>query len=127
MVAVHWALFRIELALDARPLRQQLAHVAHLATRRPKEGQGRSRPDEDPHIDPLGQLGEEVAQDDWLLPAHQFEVRREEPVRHVDVRAGRSQLARHHRQRLCAVDHDLDCVAGPRRRFPAGPASSVCV
>ena len=31
-----------------------------------KSGSGRSGPDEDPHVDPLGQLGEEVAQDDWL-------------------------------------------------------------
>ena len=46
--------------------------VAHLATRRPEERQRRSGPDEDSHIDPLGQLGEEVAQDDRLLAAHEL-------------------------------------------------------
>jgi hypothetical protein len=85
MVAVHRPLFRIEPALDARFLRQSVSHVAHFATRRPKEWQRRSAPHEDPHVDPLGQLGEEVAQDDRLLTAHEIEFRREEPVGHVDV------------------------------------------
>ena len=97
VMAMHRPLLRVERALDARVLRQAVPHLAHLATRRPEERQRRSGPDEHAHVDALGQLGEEVAQDDRLVAAHELEVRREVPVRHVNVRARRTQLARHHR------------------------------
>ena len=46
------------------------------------------------HVDPLGQLGEEVAHDHRLLLARQLQLRREEPAREVDVRLGRRELLR---------------------------------
>ena len=41
---------------------QLLAHRAHVAARRAKERQRRTGPDEHPHVDPLGELGEQVAE-----------------------------------------------------------------
>ena len=66
VMAVHRPLLRVELALDPRVARQLVAHRAHLAARRPEQRQRRARPDEHADVDPLGQLGEQVAQHDGL-------------------------------------------------------------
>ena len=72
-------------APDARVPNEVLAHVAHVAPRRPERRHGSALPEEHADVDPLGELREQVADDHRLLFARELEVGRDEPAGHVDV------------------------------------------
>jgi hypothetical protein len=65
-----------------------------------------------------------MSQSDRPLAADESEVRRQEPVGQMDVRARRPQLGCDQRERLGAVDQDVDRVSGSRRRLADGPGGS---
>jgi len=75
VMAVHRTLLRVERTLDARVGDELLPHLAHVPARRPEQRQRRARPREHAHVRALRELGEERAQDDRLLPAHELELR----------------------------------------------------
>ena len=100
------------------PRDELLAH----ARARPRESgvktrQRRARPQQHPHVDPLGQLAEQVAQPRRSLVARQPEVGRDVPAGDVDVRARSVERLGDRRQGLLAVDQDLERAAGARRRI----------
>ena len=84
-----------------------------------------------PHVDPLRELGEQIAQRSRVAVALEREVGREVPAGDVDVRARASSSSAIARQRLGAVDQHLERVAVPQRGCavrpnpPAG-GSSAC-
>ena len=80
---------------------------------RVEERQRRARPGEDPHVDSLRRLGQELAQRRPVLlePERGVEV----PAGEVDVRARRADRVRDARQRLGPVEERLDAAAGARR------------
>ena len=68
-------LARIGLAADPRPSRQGANRIGDLGPRRVEHGQRRPRPDEDAHVDPLGHVGQQRAEDDARLAALELEAR----------------------------------------------------
>ena len=62
VVAVHRALVRVERALHPRATHQLLANVAHGCTRRLEHRERRARPQQNPDVDPLGEIAEQIAQ-----------------------------------------------------------------
>ena len=58
VMAVERMLARVGLAADPRPARERLDGVANLAAGGAKRGHRRARPDEDPHVEPLGRFRE---------------------------------------------------------------------
>ena len=85
----------------------------------------RAGPHEHAHVDALGQLGQQRAGDDRRLAADELEVRGEVPARDVDeiarVLHGLGDL----RQRVRAVDQDLERAALARRRIAGRPQAVV--
>src|ERR1700750_961927 len=67
MVAVQRPLASVQRALDARARSQLVVHLPYFATRRAEERKRRPGPYEDTHVNGLGQLRKEIAQDDGLV------------------------------------------------------------
>ena len=88
-----------------------------------KSGSGAPGPREHPHVDPLGEVGKQIAEHGRVAVANEREAGAEVPAGQVDVRSGLPQLLGDRRQRLSAVDQNLDGVAGTRRRVGCGPAT----
>jgi hypothetical protein len=123
VVAVHRSFPRVEAALNLGVSDELVTDLPDVASRRTKERQRRSGPDEYTHVQALGELREEVAKYDPLTVAYECEVRCEVPACQVDMRAGSFQLRRDGRQGMRAVDQDVDCIARPRRRVSSGPTA----
>ena len=122
VVAVKWPFARIELALDPRALCELVSHSLDLAPGRAEERERSAGPDEDPDVESLGQLREQIAKDERGSLPHERKVGREVPAGDVHVRARRLQRIGDRGQRVRSVDEDLDRVAGPWRRRTLGPA-----
>ena len=112
VVAVKRPLARIELALDPRALCELVSHALDLAPGRAEERERSACPDEDPDVESLGQLREQIAKDKRGSLAHERKVGREVPAGDVHVRARCLQRIGDRRQRFGSVDEDLDRVAG---------------
>jgi hypothetical protein len=84
VMAVERVLAGIGLALDARRARERAHGLAHLGAGGVERRHRRARPHEHAHVDALGQLGEQRAEDDGRLAAHELEVRRDVPAGQVD-------------------------------------------
>ena len=69
VVAVQRPFFRVQPELDPGVARQLLLHGAHITARRAEERQRRSCPREHADVDPLSELGEQVAKDERLSVA----------------------------------------------------------
>jgi hypothetical protein len=123
MVAVHRPLLRIERAANLCAAAEALAHLADRSARWPKERQRRSCPDEHAHLDPFGELGQQIPQNRRLSPTRERKVRREEPAGDVNVRLGPLQFRHHPRQRLGTVDQNLERTSRARPRVTGGPAT----
>ena len=73
-------------ALLMRVCRTRLSRdAAHVASRGTEGRHGRPLPEQDPDVDRLGELGEEIADDHGLLFARELQLGREEPAGQVDV------------------------------------------
>ena len=124
VVAVHRPLPRVERHRDPRPADELVAHAAHLATVGMEERQRRTGPREHANVAPAGRVREQLAQR-RASPAH-AEAGAEEPAREVDVRARARDLGGHARQRLGAVDEQLEPVAARgSERAGLGPTGPV--
>ena len=123
VVAMHRPLLRVERALDLRLAHEAIAHLPHVLARGTEERQRCACPHQHANVDALRQLGEQVAEHDRLALPLEREVGREVPARQVDVRLRGAQRLRDRRQRLRAVDEDLDRVPGARRRAFIRPAT----
>ena len=100
------------------------AHRANLASGGAEERQGWPGPGEQPHRDALGHLGEEVAQHLHLAVATKRKVGREVPAGEMHVRLCIRDRVGEAGQGVRSVHHDLDGVAGARRRVADRPASN---
>src|SRR5689334_2184389 len=69
----------------------------------------------------LGKLGEQVAKHNLLALPYECEVRREVPPAQMNMRTRLLKLSGDDRQRLAAVNEDLDLVAGPHWRVAGCP------
>ena len=125
VVAVEGVLARVHLAADARAARERPHGLADLRATRVEGRHGRPGPHEDAHVDALGQLGQQRPGDDRRLALDELEVRREVPTGDVDevarVLHGLGDL----RQRVRAVDEDLERAALARRRVAGRPQAVV--
>ena len=84
VVAVERVLARVHLAADARAARERAHGLADLRARRMEGRHRRPGPHEHAHVDALGQLGQQRADDDRRLALDELEVRREVPAGDVD-------------------------------------------
>jgi len=124
VVAVQGPFVGVERDVDGRGRGSQLLRGAgRVPSRRGEHGRRRPRPEQDSHVDPRGQVGEQVAQHHRRIAVPQDEVRRHVPARHVDVAAGGGQLLEQRVEQLLAVDEDVQPVAEPRRCGVLGPAA----
>ena len=121
MVAVKRMLARIALAPDPRPAGQRLDAFAHFLARGMEGRHRRARPDEHTDVDPLGRLGEELAEHARALSPDELEIRRDMPAGHVDVVAGARDRVCDQRERIGAVDEDLERAAVTRRGIAVCP------
>ena len=85
VVAVQRTLVGVERALDVGAVTELRAHGADGAARRPEDGDGSPGPHEDTHIDPLGQLRQQVAQDEGRTISPECERRAKLPTRQPHV------------------------------------------
>ena len=105
----------VELALDLRALDQPLARLLDDAAAGLEDRHRRARPHEHAHRDALRRLGQQVAHRARLARAR-VEVGLEVPRADVHVALGVADRLGHRRQRVLAVDQDLERVALARRR-----------
>ena len=121
VVAVHRPLLRVERALDLRAAHEAIAHLPHVSARGTEERQRRACPHEDAHVDALRQLGRAGCG----ARAARRRARARSRARSASPSGGcatrGAQRLRDRRQRLRAVDEDLERVAGPRRRVARRP------
>ena len=80
-------------------------------SRRLEERHGRALPGEQPHVDLLSELGQEVPDDHRLVVSREVELGREVPTGQMDEGLGARELGRHGRQCLRAVDEDVETIA----------------
>ena len=113
------------LALDARAARERAHGLLHLRARGVKGRHRRAGPHEHAHVDALGQLGEQRADDDRRLAADELEVRRQVPAGDVHEVARALHRLGDGGQRLRAVDEDVERAALARRRIAGGPQAVV--
>ena len=121
VVAVHRPLAVVEGVDDLRPARELLPCLAYLAPRGVEERKRRAGPGEDPHLDPRGRLGQELAQGRPAL-AHP-QLGREVPAREPDTGARGRDGLRNRLQRFRAVHEHVDRVPFPRGRVACSPAA----
>ena len=121
VVAVHRPLLRVEPDADPRPARERVAHLAHLGPRRVKERQRGARPREDTDVGAPGDVGEQLPQ--RRASPRAAKRRRERPAGEADGGARPCDRLLDTRQRLLAVDEQLDRVAGARPGLAGCPAA----
>ena len=114
-MAVREAGAPVGMGLDLRVAGEAVEHLANIVVRRLEERHRRALPREQPHVDALRELGEEVAHDHGLVVSREVQLRREEPAGEVDVRLGSRELVRDGRKRLRSVHEEVDSVARARR------------
>ena len=101
-----------------------VAHRAHVAARRAKERQRRARPDQDAHVDPLGQLGEQVAEDDLLGVPRRARSRARSASRSDERASAPAAAAAAISGSACAPSISTSTAfPGPRRRVACRPAA----
>ena len=125
VMAVERVLARIDLAADPRAADQVVDALAHLLARRVKRRHRRARPHEHPDVDPLGRLGQQLAEHPRPLAPDELEVRRDVPPGDVDVVPGVLDRVRDRRERLRAVDEHVERAAGARRWIARRPRPVV--
>ena len=111
VVAVRESRAAVRVRLDLRVPGHAVEHVADVVLRRLEERHGRALPGEQPHVDLLCELGEEVADDHRLVVSREVELGREVPTGQMDEGLGARELGRHGRQCLRAVDEDVETIA----------------
>ena len=122
VVAVQGTLVRVERAGDAGAVAQAVSHLPHHRSRRPEERQGGSRPGEHAHIDAGRELSEQVAQDQRVVAAREWEVGGEVPPGEVDVRRRRREFLGDVRKSFGAVDEHVQRAPVARGRSPSPTA-----
>jgi hypothetical protein len=115
MMAVERVLARIDLTADPRATDQVVDALSHLLARGVKRRHRRARPHEHLDVDPLGRLGQQLAEYPRPLAPDELEVRRDVPPGDVDVVAGVLDRVRDRRERLRAVDEHVERAAGAGR------------
>ena len=125
VMTVERVLAGIGLAADPGPPREHVDGVAHLATGGAERGHRCSCPDENPHVESLGRLGQHRAERARPFAAHQVEVRREVPAGHVDEVACALDRIGDRREGLGAVDQHVHRATVARRRIARSPKAVV--
>ena len=124
-MAVERVLARVHLAADARAARERADGLLHLRARRVEGRHRRAGPHEHAHVDALGQLGQQLTDDDRRLAADDREVGREVPAGEVDEVARVLHRLGDRGQRLRAVDEDVERATLARRRIAGRPQAVV--
>ena len=123
VMAVKRPFARVQSAGDRPRPPELFAHAADGSARWPEDGNRRTRPEEDAHVDAPCRLGQEIPQDDRTLGVAQHEIRGHEPSGQMDVRPGAPDLVHDLGERGLAVDQDVDAIVRPGRRRILGPAA----
>ena len=111
VVAVERVLARVGLATDARVPGEGSDRVAHLLARGMERRHRSARPHQNPHVEPLGRLRQQLAEHARARAADQLEVGRDVPPGDVDVVAGVLDRRGDLRERLGAVDQHIERAA----------------
>ena len=114
VMAVHRALPRIGGDVHARMASEAAQLGLDVAACRTEDRQGRPGPGEHADVDPLTELAQQLLERESRPFPFEPEVRREEPAGEQDALARLPHGSHHGRQRVGAVDEDLDLV--PRLR-----------
>ena len=124
VMAVERSFVVVERAADPGAFRERPLHLPDVVPRRPEQRQRCACPGEHPDVGALGHLGQQVPEHDRrvALPLER-ESGGEEQAGEMDVGGRTANCVRHDRQRLGAVDQDVDRVPAARRRASACPGS----
>ena len=125
VVRVHEAHARIDLALNLVRAAELLDHHADVTARGPEERDRRALPEQQPHVDPLRELGEQVTQDRRLRSPGQVELGREVPAEEMHVRCRLSKLLGDGREERGAVDQHLQGIPLSCRKRAMSPVELV--
>ena len=125
VMAVHEPDAGVELAVDPVSKIEPLDHPPNLSAGRTEDRYRSATPDEHAHVDPLGQLGEQVSHDRGLVASRELELRGEEAAGEMDVGLRSCQLVCDHGQERRSVDEDLDGVSRPYGQLASGPVGAV--
>ena len=125
VMAVHEADAGVELAVDPVSQVEPLDHLPHFSSRRTEDRDRSAAPDQHAHVDPVGELGEQVSHDRGIVATRELELRREEAAGEMDVRLRSRQLFGDHRQERGPVDENLHRVSRANGCRPASPAASL--
>src|SRR6185312_1948166 len=120
-MAVHRMLAGIDRRLDRGLPRERVHRRLDLGPRRVEDRHRRARPDEHPDRNALGDLGEQVAHAQTLSAADELEAGRDVPAGDVDEPLRARDRVGDGRERLAAVDEDVDGVALTWRWVAFGP------
>ena len=118
VMAVREARAAVGVGLDLRVAREPVEHLTDVRVRRLEQRHRCPLPREQPHVDALRELGEQIAHDHRLVVSRQVQLRREEPAGEVDERLGARELVRHGGKRLRSVHEEIEAIAGARRERP---------
>ena len=114
VVAVREPGAAVRVRLDPRVPRERVEHLAHLPLGGLEHRNGSTLPGEDAYVDPLSQLGEQVAHHHRLLLSREMELGGEEPARQMDVRLRARELRGDRGERFRAVHEHVEPVPWPR-------------
>ncbi len=89
VMAVHGPFSGVERAADAC-FRERLPDLAHVPPGRPEQWKRRTGPQEYAHVDAVGELREEVAEDSRLALSREGEIGRYVPAGQINVRLRRA-------------------------------------
>ena len=110
VVTVRCSGARIERGPDLRMAGERSLHLAHIPARGAERRNRRALPEQDAHVDLLGQLGQQDPHDERLFFTTERQLGREEPAGEMHMGGRGGHVGRHPGQRLRAVDQDLDRV-----------------
>ena len=93
VVAVREPRAAVGVSLDLRMAGEGIEHLANIFLRGLEDRERSPLPRQHAHVDPLGELGENVADDRRLVVPRHVQLRREEPASEIDVGLRACELA----------------------------------
>ena len=117
VMAVRETRAAVGVSLDLRVTREPVEHLTNVRVRRLEQRHRCPLPREQPHVDALRELGEQIAHDHRLVVSREVQLRREEPAGEVDERLGARELVRDGGKRLGSVHEEIEAIAGAGREL----------